>query len=238
MAGRQVGPVALAGLALGMMAMSASSLQAQGKADVKADSMFLQEAAMGGKMEVQLGKLAAEKASNPQVKQFGSQMVRDHGKANMKLKAVARQGGMTPPDTLPAEKQQDVDKLSSMSGKDFDTAYIGMMVKAHNEDVQKFTDESHSAKSTAVRQFASQTLPTLKRHQMKVKRIAGQIGADTTGTGMSMGQGSTDSVGMGSAKMGTDSMHQSSTGQPSMDSGPAESAKMGKDSMGKDSTSR
>ncbi len=71
---------------------SASEMSTGGSRGVThADRMFLEQAAAGGLMEVQLGQLAAQKASDPQVKQFGQRMVDDHTKANDQLKTVAQQ---------------------------------------------------------------------------------------------------------------------------------------------------
>ncbi len=58
-----------------------------------ADTKFVLEAANGGMAEVSLGKLAAEKATSPDVKQFGQRMADDHSKANEELKALASQEG-------------------------------------------------------------------------------------------------------------------------------------------------
>jgi putative membrane protein len=58
------------------------------------------DAAMGGMAEVQLGKLAAEKATNPDVKQFGQRMVDDHGKANDELKTAASKESIDLPASL------------------------------------------------------------------------------------------------------------------------------------------
>ena len=56
------------------------------------DKKFVMDAAVGGMAEVELGKLAAEKATNPEVKQFGQRMVDDHTKANDELKDGGIQG--------------------------------------------------------------------------------------------------------------------------------------------------
>jgi len=53
------------------------------------DTNFIKEAAQGGLMEVQLGKLAQEKAADEKVKQVGKRMEQDHSKANDELKKIA-----------------------------------------------------------------------------------------------------------------------------------------------------
>ena len=77
------------------------------------DAKFVHEAAIGGMAEVSLGKLAAEKATNPDVKQFGQRMVDDHSKANDELKTYASQKGVTlPADVDPPTRPR---KLASRS---------------------------------------------------------------------------------------------------------------------------
>lgn len=61
------------------------------------DRKFILEAAHGGMMEVKMGRLAADKASNADVKAFGQRMVDDHSKANSELTALASQKGITLP---------------------------------------------------------------------------------------------------------------------------------------------
>src|SRR4029434_5010827 len=53
----------------------------------RAEENFVKDAAAGGMMEVELGKMAAEKATNDKVKAFGRQMQQDHGKANRGLRS-------------------------------------------------------------------------------------------------------------------------------------------------------
>jgi len=53
------------------------------------DQKFVKEAAAGGAAEVEFGKLATERATNPDVKAFGQRMVDDHGKAGTELKQLA-----------------------------------------------------------------------------------------------------------------------------------------------------
>ena len=105
------------------------------------DMPFATKAAQGGLAEVQLGKLASEKGSDPDVKAFGQQMVDDHSKANDQLKSVAEKDGMTLPTSPNAKQQMMYTKLQALSGAAFDKAYVADMVKDHEEDVKEFQKE-------------------------------------------------------------------------------------------------
>ena len=135
------------------------------------DAKFAMKAAQGGMAEVQLGQLAAQKASNPDVKAFGQQMVDDHSKANDELKSVAAKENMNLPATLDSKDQALYTKLQGMSGADFDKAYVKAMVKDHQEDVKEFQKEADKGKDPQIKSFASQTLPTLQQHLSKIQSI-------------------------------------------------------------------
>jgi putative membrane protein len=129
-----------------------------------ADKNFVMKAAKGGLAEVELGRLAAEKATNPDVKQFGQRMVDDHSKANDELKSLAEQKGITLPTELDAKDKATRDRLAKLSGEAFDRAYMTDMVKDHKMDVSEFRKESRSARDADVKAFAGKTLPTLEEH--------------------------------------------------------------------------
>lgn len=147
-----------------------------------ADSKFIKEAAGGGMEEVQLGQLAAQKATDPDVKNFGQKMVDDHSKANDQLKQLASQKGVTVASALPASKQKDVNKLSKLSGAAFDKTYVKMMVDDHKKDVAEFKKESKSAKDSDLKGWASSTLPTLEDHLKMITDIHSKMGKGSTKT--------------------------------------------------------
>ena len=80
------------------------------------DQHFAREAAVSGMTEVEMGKLAAEKASSDAVKQFAQKMVDDHSRANEELKTAAAQDGISVPDALDSKHQSRVDKMARLSG--------------------------------------------------------------------------------------------------------------------------
>jgi putative membrane protein len=140
------------------------------------DQRFAEKAAQGGMAEVQLGQLAAQKASSPEVKAFGQQMVDDHSKANDELKSVAAKENMTLPNTLDSKDQGLYKKLQNLSGTEFDKTYVKAMVKDHEEDVKEFQKEADKGKDAQIKNFASQTLPTLQQHLSKIQAIQSSMG--------------------------------------------------------------
>jgi putative membrane protein len=137
-----------------------------------ADSTFVKKAASGGIAEVELGQLALQKASSPDVKQFAQRMVNDHTKANGQLKQVAADEHIRLPQSMSAKDKATKDTLANLSGDDFDRAYMKDMVQDHRHDVAEFERESKSAQDPAVKSFAMQTLPTLRDHLKEAQRIA------------------------------------------------------------------
>jgi putative membrane protein len=139
------------------------------------DRQFIMEAASGGMMEVEAGRLAEQNAQNARVKAFGAMMVRDHTAANNELMAIASARNVTVPDSMTAKHKTHLDKLRTATGRAFDREYMSMMVMAHNEDINKFQVASNNAQDTAVRGFATRTLPILRMHKDSATAINGNL---------------------------------------------------------------
>ena len=135
------------------------------------DRKFVKEAALGGMTEIELGKLAEQKASRDDVKQFGQKMVDDHTKANDQLKQIASKENIPVPDALDSKHQSRIDKLSKLSGAEFDKAYIKDQLKDHQMDVKEFSAEAQGGMDPNIKTFASNTLPTLQEHLEMAKNM-------------------------------------------------------------------
>ena len=136
---------------------------------------FMEEAATGGMMEVELGSMAQEKASSQAVKDFGERMVTDHTKAGDELKALAQEKSVTLPEAMTSKQQRSVDKLTELSGEEFDKEYMKMMVKDHEKDVKAYQKASEKVPDPTVQDFASKTLPTLKEHLQEAESVNDQL---------------------------------------------------------------
>ena len=149
--------------------------------DISADMGFVREAASGNLMEIQLGQLAQNKASNPAVKQFAQRMVADHNNLENQLTSVASSGGQSFTPTMDSRHQNQINKLQGLSGAEFDRNYMSLMIRAHQRDVNNFQTQSQSANSAQVRTLATNSLPVLQQHLSLAQQVGGQVGADTTG---------------------------------------------------------
>jgi putative membrane protein len=129
------------------------------------DKKFLTDASQGSYDEIQLGKLAQEKASNPDVKAFGQRMVTDHTKLNQKMKPYADEWGIAAPTGLSSDAQKEYDKLSGMSGADFDKEYISDMVSDHSKDLDAFTKEVKDTKDAKFKTTVEQGKSVVAAHK-------------------------------------------------------------------------
>jgi putative membrane protein len=144
------------------------------ESDVDSDeATFMKNAAIGGMMEVEAGKIA-QKSTNPKVKAFATQMVTDHSKANAELKAIAANKQILLPAEFPADKKAHMDAMKKMTGADFDKHYIDMMVTDHDKTIKLFKTGADS-RTKDVRDFANKTIPVITGHFEKAKALQAEL---------------------------------------------------------------
>jgi putative membrane protein len=161
---------------------------------------FVEQMMMDGLAEVQLGKLASQRAQNAGVKQFAQTMVRDHSKAGDELKQLAAHHHMNvqPPAQLDNKHQELIDKLSKLHGADFDREYMNAMVDGHRDvlnDMQSRVDEkpfgheregevqpekSVNATAYGVNAWAAKTLPIVREHLDRAREVKDNLGHRAT----------------------------------------------------------
>ena len=146
--------------------------------DVRADTAFIHDVVAGNLLEVQLGNLAERKASNPAVKQFAQQMVKDHTAMERQWIALGARNGVPVPALDPAGKQA-MSQLEKLSGTEFDRAYMTSMVNDHQQTVNVLQQLARQAQSAEVRQLAASGLPTVQQHLTMAQQVGSQVGATT-----------------------------------------------------------
>ena len=127
---------------------------------------FASQAAIIGKAEIELGQIALKNAQDEGVRKYAQRMVKDHGAADKKLKAIAAKENLQLPQSLDAEHESLKIKLQSLKGEDFDRAYMNAMAKGHDKAVALFESVAQQPQMPGeLKQFAASTLPTLEQHK-------------------------------------------------------------------------
>ncbi len=130
------------------------------------DEKFIEKAAMGGRAEVELSQLAIQKSQSSQVVSLAKAMISDHTAADTKLNGIAQSANLPVPRQLDRAHLEDIDRLKNLSNSQFDAAYIDVMQKDHDNAVSLFAAAAADERlNPQLRQFAQQTLPTLRLHQ-------------------------------------------------------------------------
>lgn len=145
------------------------------------DKIFVRKAVQGGLAEVELGKLAADKSSSEDVKSFGQKMVEDHTKLNEEMAEVADSIGLKLPRKMDKDAQAEYDKLSSMSGEEFDKEYVAYMVKDHHMDLREFRVASAQTSDTALKTAADNGSKVIREHMMLADKMAHERGLPVPG---------------------------------------------------------
>jgi putative membrane protein len=130
----------------------------------KEDAEFIVKAKTGSQLEVTLGKMAETHAASPAVKRFGRMMVRDHSQGEKEILALAVGKRIIIPDTLSNQQEKEADELNKKNGRDFDKAYVKLMISDHKEDIDEFRKASGNANDPDIKALAAKTLPMLQEH--------------------------------------------------------------------------
>lgn len=118
-----------------------------------ADRDFLVSTAQGATYELAVAKLALTRAGSDDVKSYARTMIADHESLNPKLHQVARQNHVQLPTTMTSDKQQSLDRLKALRGKDFDAAFTRDEADDNRNDTateQKELDTTDNAQVKAL----------------------------------------------------------------------------------------
>ena len=135
------------------------------------DAEFAVEAVSAGLAEINAGKIAQEKATNPRVKEFSAQMVEEHTRATEELKALASEKDIIIP-TAPGENElREIADLNAEEGVEFDKEYINLIANDQNDVIDLYENAVENVDDPEIREFASRTLALLKSNVEEAKNI-------------------------------------------------------------------
>jgi len=169
---------AASGLVIALAAVPIAPIHAQGQiSQLSQDSKLIFQMASSNIMEVRLGQMAQQKASNASVKQFGQQMVTDHTNLENQLTGLVSKNNTNFQPAMSKENEAEVSRLEKLSGAQFDQQYMTSMIQHHQQDISTLQSQGQSAKSAEARQMIAAALPVLQQHLSTATQVGGQVGA-------------------------------------------------------------
>ena len=137
------------------------------------DKQFMVKADQGGHNEIGLSKLALEKGVTGDAKTYANKMIADHTKAGNELKPIAQKKSVALTGDMDPDHKAIRDRMSKMSGKTFEQAYMDQMVKDHEETEALLQSEIDNGQDPDVKAWAQKTLPVVQQHTGMAKHESG-----------------------------------------------------------------
>lgn len=173
----------------GSAAGTASTQAMSGKLS-RSDEKLLVQLAQANLAEINAGKLAQQKSENDRVKSYAQKMVDDHTKALDDLKVLAEAKGVTLPTESDRQHQSMYNRLSALSGEQFDRQYLDQSGSRAHRDTQKLLQKASSrAKDQDLKSYASRTLPTVENHEQMARDTKRELQTSTGKSGSGTEQG-------------------------------------------------
>lgn len=141
------------------------------------DREFMIMAAHSDQFEIRSSQLALQKSSNAEVRQYAQQMIQEHTQSTRQLTQLAAQRGVTLPNAPAPFNQAVIQQLSTLSGAEFDRAYLEAQTNGHMQTVAVFRTQVGQGQDAAVKQFAARLLPTIEGHYEVASQMTGQTSA-------------------------------------------------------------
>ncbi len=156
---------------------------------------FITQAAQDNLAEVELGRLAEAKATDPRVKQFGSTLAKDHQQGYDDLQPIAKKLNVKLPDQPDKTHEGMRTALDKLSGQQFDRAFVKGMIADHEKTIAFFKDKGLTSSDPQVKDYASKVLPILQKHLDTARQLDRQLGS-TGATGDTSGAAGTSRTGV------------------------------------------
>lgn len=172
MAYKLAGMVAAAALAIAGTAIAA---------DAPNDAQIAHIAYTAGNIDIAAAKQALAKSHNAAVREFASEMVRDHQAVNAKALALVKKLKVTPQDNptsqaLSKGAADEMKKLGALNGAAFDKAYVDNEVAFHGtvNGALKST-LIPSAKNAELKSLLETGLTLFTEHQHHAEELAAKV---------------------------------------------------------------
>lgn len=144
------------------------------------DKLFVRQAALGNRAEVELGKQAAGKSGTQAVKDFASRMQKEHSSSAERLMKAGKPAKVEVPRDLDPEHLRVRDELSKLSGAEYDKAYLAAQIHDHQKTANLLLWHLSYGQNAELIRYSADTLPTVLDHLEHAKREYAALTAGPT----------------------------------------------------------
>ncbi|MDQ3534590.1 MAG: DUF4142 domain-containing protein [Bacteroidota bacterium] len=139
--------------------------------DLQEDSDYLVSAHINSQLQIALGKIANRQSQSPEIQQFGQEITQENKVIQHNISALASGTGVEIEPALTPEYSAVIDSIQSYSGKEFDVAFLDLVIEEHNEDIDRFTSISSKTSNPVVRDILTDNLEILRRRKNKAEEL-------------------------------------------------------------------
>lgn len=132
------------------------------------DKKIITAVAESDEAEISVAKIALQKSSSSEIKEYANTMIKDHTKSTEMLKPIAHAAGASMPDLKLKHKAMAVE-LEALSGDAFDKAYVKGNVKSHTEILETVEKAKDDLSNAELKKFVATVTPIIKHHLMMAK---------------------------------------------------------------------
>jgi putative membrane protein len=148
---------------------------------------FVRDITMHNTAEIELGRLAAQRGQNAEVKRYGQMMVDEHTKAGAELKSAVATHNVQMQEQMDEKHRELAQRLRGLNGREFDREYMNAMVEGHEEVKDLLEGRANDARDnaanrnaaaaadTAVNQWAAKTLPAVEKHLQQAEQLRDRL---------------------------------------------------------------
>jgi putative membrane protein len=136
------------------------------------DKMFLRDVVEANLLEIQLGKLASQKAPSADIKALGEKMATDHTDINQQMGNLADSLGYMVPKKLSKEDQATYEKLNALPADQFETQYVTLVYGHHRKDLHDFREEVVTTNDQNIHETVMKVSAVIYSHTKEIEKIA------------------------------------------------------------------
>jgi putative membrane protein len=135
----------------------------------------LTETASMNMMNMELSRIAEERAVTEEAKQFAKELSQEHAEVKEELEALAQRKQITLPSEMSDDHKSAIENVTENQGIEFDKQFVDEVKDAHKDKIDEYENLARESEDPEVREFAINTLPTLRMQLEKAERIENQL---------------------------------------------------------------